>query len=84
MSYFSPLINKSPSYWHVVNSLNVWNCRKVWSTKNSFGPAEVYKVPVQMTTRSQVPLLNSGHVIFFEMCLCHKIAEILPASAIVN
>ena len=28
MSYFSPLIKKSPSYWHVVNSLNLWNCQK--------------------------------------------------------
>ena len=33
--------------------------KKVRSTKKRFGPAEVYKVPVQMTTRSQVLLLNS-------------------------
>ena len=34
--------------------------KKNRSTKKRFGPAEVYKVPVQMTTRSQVLLLNSG------------------------
>ena len=33
--------------------------KKVRSTKKRFRPAEVYKVPVQMTTRSQVHLLNS-------------------------
>ena len=28
--------------------------------KKRFGPAEIYTVPVRMTTRSQVLLLNSG------------------------
>ena len=47
--------------------------KKVWSTKNRFGPAEVYKVPVQMTTRSQVLLLNSESSIlaltFLKCCM---------------
>ena len=60
MSYFSPLINKSPSYWHLVIYWMYGIVKKVWSTKNRFGPAEVFKVPVQMTTRSQVLLLNSA------------------------
>ena len=34
--------------------------KKVRSTKKSFGPTEVCNVPVQMTTRSQVLLLNSA------------------------
>ena len=36
--------------------------KNVWSTKKRFGPADVYKVPVQMTTRSQVLLLNSDFI----------------------
>ena len=47
----------------VVNSLNVWNCQKSSVHQKRFGPAEVYKVPIQMTTRSQVLLLNSVHVV---------------------
>ena len=38
--------------------------KKVRSTKKRFGPAEVHKVPVQMTTRSQILLLNSDDTYF--------------------
>ena len=35
-------MNKSLSYWHVVNSLIIWNCQKSLVDQKRFGLAEVY------------------------------------------
>ena len=57
MSYFP--INKSLFLLTRSKFINLWNCQKSLVHQKIFGPAVVYTVPVRMTTRSQVLLLNS-------------------------